>query len=438
MSELPVGWAETRLEDCVDILDALRQPINADERKNRIEGKSAAELFPYYGATGQVGLIDEFIFDEELVALGEDGAPFLDAKKSKAYLIHGKSWVNNHAHVLRGRAEVLDNRILCYFLNQFNYRGHVNGGTRLKLTQANMRKIPLRMPPFNEQKRIARELDELLAKIDALKARVDAIPVMFKRLRQSIISAAVSGRLFGNMEPGAWTNTKFGEVITSISNGIGGTQNKSRRGIPVSRIETIANEKIDFDRIGYVESATTEDASRFKLKSGDILFSHINSPNHLGKTAIFRDGNLFHGINLLRITVNRDLILPEFFVYVCRNHRSLGNFSRRAQHAVNQSSLNQKKISDFDISFPSLERQVEIISRAEHFFALVEQLEAKVSAAQQRINTLTQSLLAKAFRGELVPQDPNDEPASVLLERIRAQQAAAPKPKRGRKSRATT
>lgn len=92
---LPNGWDLTNLEDVVDILDSKRIPINAKERAERVG------TVPYYGATGQVGWIDDYLFDEELVLLGEDGAPFFDMSKHKAYLISGKSWVNNHAHVLR-------------------------------------------------------------------------------------------------------------------------------------------------------------------------------------------------------------------------------------------------------------------------------------------------------------------------------------------------
>src|SRR5437762_9259028 len=90
------GTRKLPLGEVVDILDSRRIPVNSDERAKRVGD------VPYYGATGQVGWIDDCIFDEELVLLGEDGAPFLDHTKPKAYMIRGKSWVNNHAHVLRG------------------------------------------------------------------------------------------------------------------------------------------------------------------------------------------------------------------------------------------------------------------------------------------------------------------------------------------------
>ncbi|CAM5408878.1 Type I restriction enzyme S subunit OS=Stutzerimonas stutzeri OX=316 GN=A9A72_124790 PE=3 SV=1 [Stutzerimonas stutzeri] len=101
-----------------------------------------------------------------------------------------------------------------------------------------------------------------------------------------------------------------------------------------------------------------------------------------------------------------------------------------------QNLASTKEIKALEIYCPTISEQTEIVRRVEQLFAFADQLEAKVAAAKSRIDHLTQSILAKAFRGELVPQDPNDEPASALLERIKAQRAAAPKAKRGRKATA--
>ena len=119
---LPEGWEIKKLESLADILDSQRKPINSKEREKRIQGKSDNKLFPYYGATGEVGKIDDYLFDEELVALGEDGVPFLDFNKDKAYMLYGKTWVNNHAHVLRAKKGITENKFLYYFLNQFDFR----------------------------------------------------------------------------------------------------------------------------------------------------------------------------------------------------------------------------------------------------------------------------------------------------------------------------
>ena len=146
--ELPVGCAEVPLGEVVDVLDSLRVPINTTEREARTAGKPQSALYPYYGATGQVGWIDDYIFSENLLLLGEDGVPFTDPLKRKAYRASGKFWVNNHAHVIKPLAGICDQAYLESFLNQYDYTGCVTGSTRLKLTQAAMRQIPVPLAPF--------------------------------------------------------------------------------------------------------------------------------------------------------------------------------------------------------------------------------------------------------------------------------------------------
>ena len=127
---------EIDITEDVIIFDSLRKPINHSEREKRL--LKSKIIYPYYGATGQVGSIDDYIFYGEYVLLGEDGAPFLDKFAVKAYLIVGKSWVNNHVHVLKSKSS---NKFLMYYLNWIDYSNLVTGSTRLKLNQANLKKI---------------------------------------------------------------------------------------------------------------------------------------------------------------------------------------------------------------------------------------------------------------------------------------------------------
>jgi type I restriction enzyme S subunit len=165
---LPSGWSATRLAVVAVCLDYMRRPINQTERDQRIANKRQSELFPYFGATQQQGWIDDYIFDEELVLLGEDGVPFFDPMRSKAYLISGKTWVNNHAHVFRGI--LVSHPFLVHCLNVFDYSGRVVGATRSKLNQARAADIPIMLPPLAEQHRIVAKADELMALCDRLEA----------------------------------------------------------------------------------------------------------------------------------------------------------------------------------------------------------------------------------------------------------------------------
>ena len=150
---------EIDITEDVIIFDNLRKPINHSEREKRLLNSKI--IYPYYGATGQVGSIDDYIFDGEYVLLGEDGAPFLDKFAVKAYLIVGKSWVNNHVHVIKSKS---NNKFLMYYLNWIDYTNLVTGSTRLKLNQANLKKIKYFDVPTEIKNEIVSKI-EILFKI---------------------------------------------------------------------------------------------------------------------------------------------------------------------------------------------------------------------------------------------------------------------------------
>ena len=165
--EIPDNWCWARL-NCISInYDSYRKPINSYDRKNRVLGKSKDELYPYYGDTGQIGFIDDFLFNGESILLGEDAAPFLDKKAQKAYMIKGKSWVNNHAHILQS---LVFPEYLTNCLNSIDYFDYVYGTTRLKLTQENMNRILVPVPSIEEQCKIAQAINNLFVLIESIKA----------------------------------------------------------------------------------------------------------------------------------------------------------------------------------------------------------------------------------------------------------------------------
>ena len=222
---LPDGWQWVTLDSIAECLDNLRSPVNAAERAKR-PGK-----IPYYGATGQVGWIDDFLTDEQLVLLGEDGAPFLDMFKDKAYIIEGKAWINNHAHILRSRFGSVGNKFLCYYLNAFDFSNHVNGTTRLKLTQSKMKKIPFPLTPLNEQQRIVSLLDELFSKLDEAKALAQAIVDGSELRRAAILHKAFTGELtkLWREEHGITLDSWQRRTVASVCKGlIYGTSKKSK------------------------------------------------------------------------------------------------------------------------------------------------------------------------------------------------------------------
>lgn len=433
--KLPEGWVETPLEDIVEILDSMRIPVNSKERQERIEGKDFNKLYPYYGATGEVGKIDDFIFDEELIALGEDGVPFFDGQKNKAYMLYGKTWVNNHAHVLKAIQGLSYNKFLCYFLNQFDYHDYVNGGTRLKLTQANMRKIPVRFAPLSEQKIIAEKLDTLLAQVDSTKARLERIPQILKRFRQAILTAAISGRLTDKWRKltdlqTIWKSHTLGELVT-IDRG------SSPR--PIKDYITTDENGVNWIKIGdtkegekYIRSTkeriTREGSKKSrKVTPGDFILSNSMS---LGRAYIVEiEGYVHDGWFILRLPENID---KDYFYYLLSSSQLQTQFSSLAVGGVVQ-NIRSELVKQAIVNIPPLPEQHEIVRRVEQLFAYADTIEKQVNNALTRVNSLTQSILAKAFRGELTAQWRAENPslisgensAATLLEKIKAERAAS-------------
>jgi type I restriction enzyme S subunit len=149
MSEMvvPDGWEVKRLGVCCDVLDSQRVPLNSQERLSR------KGVYPYYGANGVQGYIDDFIFEGESVLLAEDGGYFSEyATRPIANFVTGRYWVNNHAHILRAKSDIL-NRWIYYSLVHKNILKHINGGTRAKLNQSDLKEILVPLPPSQNNKR---------------------------------------------------------------------------------------------------------------------------------------------------------------------------------------------------------------------------------------------------------------------------------------------
>lgn len=451
LNMLPAGWCRTSLESLVEILDSMRVPLNATERERRIAGKAPSELFPYFGATGKVGEIDAHIFDEPLILVGEDGAPFLDPLRNKAYLVDGKCWVNNHAHVLKSIDGLSDRRFIANFLNFVDYRDFVTGTTRLKLTQAALRSIPVPVPPLTEQKRIADKLDRLLARVDACRERLDRVPALLKRFRQSVLVAATSGELtrewraarlqeseIGAGLPSTWDERKIGDL--------GKVQLGRQRSPkfhtgdsmrPYLRVQNVFEDRIDISDVMEM-NFPPDDISRYELKYGDILLNEGQSPQYLGRPAMFRNeipGACFTN-TLIRFQAHRELVSPEYALLVFRHHMHSGRYVAEGNITTNIAHLGAGRFAAVEFPLPPLDEQTEIVRRTESLFEMASKLEARLQEATALAQRTTPATLAKAFRGELVPQDPTDEPAATLLARIAAARddAGVPAKKRRRSS----
>ncbi|KAB1941873.1 restriction endonuclease subunit S [Micromonospora sp. ALFpr18c] len=415
MTDLPYGWVVADLGNLVDVLDSMRVPVSAKERAGR------AGPVPYYGATGRVGSIDASIFDEELVLLGEDGVQFLNPSKKKAYLISGPSWVNNHAHVLRSRGAI-DPNYLCYFLNQFNYKGFANGTTRLKLTQAAMSRIPVRLPPLAEQRRIVALLGGQLSRLDAGREQLDVAVRRLKGLKKRILTTAVPSDA-----PAHWRWCSVGEAgKVELGRQRHPDWHRGSHMRPYLRVANVFEDRIDTSDVKEMDFPPTI-FDKFQLRVGDILLNEGQSPELLGRPAMYR-GNpkeVAFTNSLLRFRASPG-VDPEWALLVFRRHLHARRFLKEVRITTNIAHLSAARFKEVEFPIPPLVEQKAIVAHARDSLARVDRLLREIEQARSRALLLRTSLLAEASAGRLAPQDPNDEPASELLVRIQTERAAAP------------
>ena len=305
------------------------------------------------------------------------------------------------------------------------------------IPQEKLRALNIPIAPEPEQQRIADQLDMLFARVRACNDRFDAIPALLKRFRQAVLEAACSGTLTvdwraasGNQQP--WPTLRLANVISEMRNGLSAKPTDAPPGTKILRISAVRPGVLDTSDHRYLDVIDAVAASA-SLVRGDVLFTRYNGTREfVGACALVRQDmpEFVYPDKLIRVRVRPELVLPEFFALACNC-----SDARSQVEAFIKSSAGQKGISGGDLKsiklrVPELKEQAEVVLRVEALFKLADRIEARYSAARAQAQRLTPLVLAKAFRGELVAQDPLDEPASAMLARL-AKQPAVRKPPDG-------
>ena len=346
-------------------------------------------------------------------------------------ILTGQSGAYNVAMVKVHIPEEIHRQFVYHLLNSEIFQAPLrllSRSAQSGFNKQNLSNIDLPFPPLAEQKRIADKLDTLLARVEACRARLERVHVILKRFRQAVLAAATSGELTEDWRKNKDKSKKY-RLVSLAETGSDfryGSSTKSQPSgkVPVLRMGNIQDGKLDWSDL--VFSSNHDEISKYKLSSGDVLFNRTNSPELVGKTAVFKgEQPAIYAGYLIRIRCGSEL-LPDYLNY-CLNSPAGQEWRWRVKSdSVSQSNINAKKLATFQFELPPIEEQREIVRRVETLFDLADQLESRCRTAQTQVEYLRPSLLSKAFRGELVPQDPNDEPASVLLERIRGKRAMQP------------
>ncbi|MBC9131745.1 restriction endonuclease subunit S [Frischella sp. Ac13] len=326
---------------------------------------------------------------------------------------------------------------LNYYLNKFylsgevtNYQGGSNNLRNLKFKEYSKINIPI--PSINEQKIIAEKLDLLLAQVQETKSRLEQIPELLKQFRQSVLSDAVSGKLTEEWRESKnlndWKNGILKDFIKKPSYGTS-TKSKKVGSVPVLRMGNLKNGNLDWADLVYTSDQTEID--KYELIAGDVLFNRTNSPELVGKTSIYRgERKAIYAGYLIKIQCLDDLN-PEYLNYNLNSPEAKQYCYEVKSDGVSQSNINAQKLGEYPIQIPSLQEQNEIVRRVEQLFAYADKIEQQVNTALEKVNHLPQSILAKAFRGELTAQwraenvdlITGENSAASLLEKIQVERA---------------
>ncbi|EKF9259243.1 restriction endonuclease subunit S [Vibrio cholerae] len=325
------------------------------------------------------------------------------------------------------REGVFSNEYLYRYLSNQELYNYVDSASDRTAGQSGVNKkhleqYPVGVPPLAEQTRIVEKLDEVLAQVDTIKARLDGIPAILKRFRQSVLAAAVSGKLTEEWRGGSCFVAKEYTLQDLTHMDIGHafkSKEFSETGIPLLRGQNIEPGALRWvDTKFFPEDKLTSHRKLF-IEEGDIILAMDRPIVSAGlKLARAKKSDLPCVLvqRVARIRTN-DLAIDDY-IYLLLKDASFSDYLVPNQTGSDIPHISGKQIQAYQIAIPALEEQKEIVRLVDQYFAFADTIEAQVKKAQARVDKLTQSILAKAFRGELVPQDPNDEPADKLLERI--------------------
>lgn len=384
------GWRSQKLGAICEILDSLRKPIT---KRDRISG-----IYPYYGATGIVDYVSDFIFDEKLVLVGEDGAKWGSGAET-AFIVEGKCWVNNHAHVLRPKRDIVTHEWIAHYITHLDLMPWVGGLTVPKLNQANLREIPIPLPPLAEQKRIVAILDEAFAAIVKAIANAARNLENAKELPGALLEKALAPQ-------DDWQETTLAE-IAEFKNGLNFTRTSKGETIRIVGVKDFQNGyRIPTEDLEYV-TIDGKLSPAYELRKNDILTVRSNGNKQLiGRCIIAGEVSekTSHSGFTIRIRATSSKIHPEFLAYALKSRSTRARLVASGGGA-NISSLNQGALSSLPIAFPDVKTQVKIVENIHAMMDICKQLQDAHTRKAEQLDELKKSLLHQAFSGKLTGKE---------------------------------
>ncbi len=373
-------WPIVKLGDVVNFLDHKRIPVT---KSDRTPGD-----YQYYGANGSQGTINDYIFEEPLVLLAEDGGNFGHETRSIAYIAKGKYWVNNHAHVLQPK-ECIDLDYLYRVLARYDVTPFIKGATRAKLSKTDASRIPIPLPPLETQKKIA----AVLEKADQLRKDCQQMEQELNSLAQSVFID-----MFGDpvTNPKGWDKEELLALCTKVTDGTHQSPEWAETGVPFLFISHVRNGKVNFDTGKYITRRCYNELTRTSpIEVDDILYTTVGS---YGRVAMVKESfpDFCFQRHIAHIKPDPNKIMPEFLYYQLQTS-GVKHLADLAVKGIAQKTLNLKELKLFELIVPPKEQQLELIEYMEHQYQALNEQEKMKNEYEMLFN----SLMQKAFKGEL-------------------------------------
>jgi type I restriction enzyme S subunit len=377
------GWRSENLGELCDVLDHRRKPIT---KRDRVAGE-----YPYYGATGILGFVEGFLFDEKLVLVGEDGAKW-GSGENTAFAAQGKIWVNNHAHVLRPhRDQILDNWLI-YFLNHSDLSEYVSGLTVPKLNQGNLRQISIPLAPLSDQKRIVGILDEAFEGIAKAKANAEKNLQNARALFESHLEAAFSNGTQGSAVPIA--------EVAEVFDGPHATPKTVDAGPVFLGISALQDGLVNLEETRHVTQHDFKKWTRRVMpQPNDVVFSY---ETRLGQAAIIPKGlECCLGRRMGLVRLDRKRMNPRFFVYQYVSPPFRRFLDSKTVRGATVDRISIKEFPGFPVFAPPLADQERMADKFESLREQTQRLEGIYQHKLTALEELKKSLLHQAFSGAL-------------------------------------
>jgi type I restriction enzyme S subunit len=442
VSELPKGWAKLPLDEAAKLIRGVSYKKNEASstpmenylpilRANNIQnGKLIYQDYVY--VPDDKIKVEQYIKANDIVIAMSSGSKNLVGKSGISKSDFDGAF-GTFCGLLRPSNE-LDSRFVGWFTRSQYYAEKVStlskGVNINNLKPSHFSEIHIPVAPLNEQIRIADKLDSMLAKVDAAQARLDKIPNILKRFRQSVLAAATSGELTKEWRDNNMTSWSCDKCTVSdiaknekYSLGIGPFGSNLKvgdyrdEGHPLVFVRDIRGRNFGGQKTNFVNLQKFDELKAHRVKPGNILITKMGDPP--GDVAIYPNDRPEAVItsDCIKLDVNEEMASKDYVFYYMQSE-SFQIQIKEITAGVAQQKVNLKNFRALNLLFPKKSEQIEIVRRVESLFTMADTVEKQYKDAKARTNRLTQSILAKAFRGELVPQDESDEPASVLLEKI--------------------